>query len=288
MMRRHLSLDEIAKDRPGGGTRRRLALAVVLAWTGAAMPCAAMAAETYLTGFTKTANISNNLNRNYPNTGGTTAGSPTGVPNASFLYDPTPGQNGNLADVDVSYRLTADAAGRDYAELLATGPQTLTANVADATAIYFLVAAYNGQSINVSLAGTSGATRTFSNIFIPDFNGGGDRNTIDGDVSLETVFRVTSVGAGGTGNSETGAFNTYYLYQLGLRLGPSFAGQGLASATLSANGFNPLLLGATVLSPDAPASDVPEPATWGLMLAGFGLVGAASRTRRRAVRFMAA
>lgn len=35
------------------------------------------------------------------------------------------------------------------------------------------------------------------------------------------------------------------------------------------------------------AVGVPEPATWGLMLAGFGLVGSAMRTRRRAVRFAA-
>lgn len=260
---------------------RKLALAA--ACSLAAIPSSALAAETYLTSFTKSANLSNNLNRNYPGTGGTTAGSPNGIPNATFLYDPTPGQNGNVADVDVSYLLTADAAGRDFAELLFTGPQTLAANVADATAIYFLVAAYNGESLNISLTGTGGATQTFSNIFIPDFNGGGDRDAINGDLSLETVFKVTSVGGGGTGNSENGAFNTYYLYQLGIRLGSSFEGQGLATATLSANGYNPLLIAATVLSPDAPASGVPEPATWGLMLAGFGLVGASARTRRRTV-----
>jgi hypothetical protein len=36
------------------------------------------------------------------------------------------------------------------------------------------------------------------------------------------------------------------------------------------------------------SSAVPEPATWGLMLAGFGLVGAGLRTRRRSVTFSAA
>lgn len=261
----------------------RFSFAIAAACSLAAAASPALASETYLTNFSKTANISNNLNRNYPNTGATAAGSVNGVPNSSFFYNPTPGQNGDLADVDVSYMLTSDAQGRDYAELLGTGPLTLTANVANATSVYFLMAAYNGQSVNITLTGTGGATRTFSNIFIPDFNGGGDRDVIVGDTSLETVFKVTSVGAGGTGNSENGAFNTYYLYQLGLQLGSGFAGQGLATATLTANGFNPLLLGATVLSPDAPvAGGVPEPATWATMILGFGLAGAALRRRRMA------
>ena len=38
----------------------------------------------------------------------------------------------------------------------------------------------------------------------------------------------------------------------------------------------------------AVASDVPEPATWGTMLLGFGLVGGAMRLRRRSVIFSAA
>ena len=125
---------------------------LVLAAVGALVVTApAFAAETYLTDFQKTANISNNLNRNYPNTGGTTAGSPNGVPSTTYFYNPTPGLNGDLADVDVSYSLTADARGRDYAELLNTGPVTLLANVADATSIYFLMAAYNGQSVDIAL-----------------------------------------------------------------------------------------------------------------------------------------
>ena len=33
------------------------------------------------------------------------------------------------------------------------------------------------------------------------------------------------------------------------------------------------------------ASDVPEAATWGMMLAGFGMIGAAMRRRRTSVRF---
>jgi hypothetical protein len=34
-----------------------------------------------------------------------------------------------------------------------------------------------------------------------------------------------------------------------------------------------------------PSSDVPEPASWAMMIGGFGLVGAAMRRRRVAVRF---
>ncbi|THD64539.1 MAG: PEP-CTERM sorting domain-containing protein [Phenylobacterium sp.] len=44
-----------------------------------------------------------------------------------------------------------------------------------------------------------------------------------------------------------------------------------------------LVLGMTVASSDAQAGGVPEPSAWALMIAGFGLTGAALRRRRAAV-----
>jgi hypothetical protein len=40
-----------------------------------------------------------------------------------------------------------------------------------------------------------------------------------------------------------------------------------------------------VLSLSANTGAVPEPASWALMLGGFGLVGGAMRSRKAAVRF---
>ena len=39
------------------------------------------------------------------------------------------------------------------------------------------------------------------------------------------------------------------------------------------------------LPPEEPTDDVPEPASWAMMLAGFGLVGSAMRRRRTVVSF---
>lgn len=49
---------------------------------------------------------------------------------------------------------------------------------------------------------------------------------------------------------------------------------------------NNLILGQSPQDPPPPETgDVPEPASWAMMLAGFGLVGAAMRARRSAVSF---
>lgn len=54
-------------------------------------------------------------------------------------------------------------------------------------------------------------------------------------------------------------------------LTPDFSGVRVVTTTTASNG--------TVLNLTAPA--VPEPATWAMMLVGFGMVGASSRYRRR-------
>jgi len=62
-----------------------------------------------------------------------------------------------------------------------------------------------------------------------------------------------------------------------------------ATSTSQALGFlangTPNGLPPVVLLDNVSLSAVPEPATWGLMLVGFGLVGAGMRTRRRSVAF---
>ena len=40
----------------------------------------------------------------------------------------------------------------------------------------------------------------------------------------------------------------------------------------------------SILLADQVTSSVPEPATWGMMIAGFGMMGATMRTRRRSTK----
>lgn len=57
---------------------------------------------------------------------------------------------------------------------------------------------------------------------------------------------------------------------------------GLSSFTLTTNNFNNGLAdNLTIASIFTPAAAVPEPATWAMMIIGFGLVGRAARDRRR-------
>ena len=48
--------------------------------------------------------------------------------------------------------------------------------------------------------------------------------------------------------------------------------------------FAQVVNGSQDLTFSATISAVPEPATWGMMILGFGMLGAAMRTRRRGVK----
>ena len=241
----------------------------------------AQAVQNYATTFAKTDNIYTNLNQQFPVTGTGVPGSGVGTPNASYLFSPPPTGSGNLMnDVNngINFLLTSDAAGHDFSEVQNGSSLTLPIALGNATAVYLLAGAYNTTLINVTLTGTGGATQTFNGIYLPDFNGG-TTNTVAGGVADQTVFQVLDVGAGGSGNSSNEAYNYYGLTEVGLTLGAQFAGQTLTSATITSSGSTALILGATVVAP-APVGGVPEPATWAMLLAGFGGVGVAARARR--------
>ena len=51
-----------------------------------------------------------------------------------------------------------------------------------------------------------------------------------------------------------------------------------------ANAADANLSGSLTFTYEPAASAVPEPATWGMMIAGFGIMGAAMRTRRRSTK----
>jgi hypothetical protein len=239
----------------------------------------AKANEVYITDFAKNNSIYTDLNQQFPNTGPGVPGSGTGNANASYLYQASSG---------INYQLTSNASGQDFAQIGTTGgqpgytgpnPLTVAVGVQDVSSVYFLMAAYNSQSFSVTFTGSGGATETFNNVSVPDFNGGGPINTNSGGVSTQTVFQVSDQGGGGTGNSSTGDTTTYDLTQEGFTLDSDFADQTLASATITSNGYETLLLGVTVENTVTGA--VPELSTWAMMILGFCGLGFMAYRRRQ-------
>ena len=74
-------------------------------------------------------------------------------------------------------------------------------------------------------------------------------------------------------NEVTGATNYGYL-QLTTTSGDGFP------ATITGYAYDNAGLGLTVAAIAPTASAVPEPATWGMMILGFGMIGAAARSRK--------
>jgi hypothetical protein len=89
------------------------------------------------------------------------------------------------------------------------------------------------------------------------------------DLSYNLLFNSGTVLAPGTGHS-TIAFNTGNTSGLRLQWGPDGFNGGIDNLSFSLN---------------EPLGAVPEPATWLMMIAGFGLVGAGMRRRATKVAF---
>jgi hypothetical protein len=96
------------------------------------------------------------------------------------------------------------------------------------------------------------------------------------------TFSASSIETIGYSSLNNGADNAISLYLLGTTIANGFAATA-ASVTLQLNntGGSAFSVGATLSSP--PTLSVPEPATWAMLLGGFGFVGAVMRTNRRKV-----
>jgi hypothetical protein len=251
-----------------------------------------LSAQYFLTDFAKENNIYTDLNEQFPNTEfpDTTppvAGSGTGTPNNSFLFDPNPSavaaagyapnyvSGSNVVNNGVNFLLTSNSGGYDFSQIGYGGVVTLAANISNVTNVYVLAAAYNQGTLKVTFTGQDGATETFDTINLPDFNGQ-TTNFSDSNFFDETVFETYDRGAGGTGNSETGDVNNYDLTELGFTLNSTLANEKLSSITFTGEGNTDLIMGVTAIA-------TPEPSTFAMLsLGGLMLVLVLRRLKRAA------
>lgn len=117
---------------------------------------------------------------------------------------------------------------------------------------------------------------------LTDFLVFGDGNEGEFHFSVDSVKTLALV--------NSGISSTVSLYLLGTTWDPSLGLDATAtSLTLSFNrtGGSAWSASASLAVPPAPDSPVPEPASWAMMVSGFGLLGATMRTGRRRVRGVA-
>jgi uncharacterized protein (TIGR03437 family) len=142
--------------------------------------------------------------------------------------------------------------------------QSITINVSipSPTDVYTLMNAYDpqgGQQLaTITFVGTGGTSLTFSLVGgenIRDFYQGSFTNLLSNGVAGAAAINAFTcqdpancVGAGGTGNVQTGLQGTYVLDEQDFSLGTTFAGQTLTQIIITDtyNGSDPILLGVTV------------------------------------------
>jgi hypothetical protein len=133
----------------------------------------------------------------------------------------------------------------------------------------------NGNSTHVFDAGTGAFTDTFD-FFLPSgFAGASVITTLSGaDVSDLNFTGITFNGAAGT-TSTGGGVSTAHVGLQPIDLG------GAQHLVITGLGGSAATFGGTVSFVLSAAGGVPEPASWALMIMGFGSAGAMLRRRRR-------
>lgn len=160
-------------------------------------------------------------------------------------------------------------------------------------------------TFNFSFSGTTDTAQAFSGRGIFSVAAGGVTPLLDENeqpVAGVSVYSISGISGivnlagtesaivdlvtvGDSVNAFLGAGNAFQLFQTAF----VFGNERLAVFTLDQANLSRLPVGTmpdvTVDGTSFAISAIPEPATWGLMLTGFGLVGATLRRRRVSVRF---
>ena len=173
----------------------------------------------------------------------------------------------------VPFALSTDSSGNDAFYYSGSGANSLTisTNVSGAATVYTLInTAYGSAGANVgqvTFNATNGLSYTAQLIEggnVRDHYWGNYVNTTTDPTTTQAVFGVNSPGHA-------------HLDMQAFALPSSFQGETLTSIVFTSNGLGgkgqPFIAGATV-------AVVPEPATYGLMLSGLGLVGLALRRKK--------
>ncbi len=140
-----------------------------------------------------------------------------------------------------------------------------------------------GGSLAVGVARNGNGTDVFSYQFITSAGAFGTAGFRDGTADAGSVFGLDAFNGGG--------FVTVFRdYVSGSALSGSttFRRQTFVSLGLTPGSYVYRLPNDTVTVFIPGASAVPETGTWSLMIAGFGMIGGAMRTRRRSVRLSVA
>jgi hypothetical protein len=188
------------------------------------------------------------------------------------------------------------STGNNFAVVSAAAPLSITGlSIANATDVFTLMNAFgpiDGVTIGAItfdfVGGTSESVDLVAGVNVRDFFDGNFADSTTA-ANVENAFTFTNTqGGAGTDDSSTGAIGTYMFDEQEFSLGAFAVGKvlsGIEVTSVSGTGDtgtgdgSPIVLGVTV---GTMPSGVPEPTSWALMLVGFGGLGAAMRTRRRA------